>query len=174
MAMNITHATPEDRSIVHTLFWEYLQWLNPAFNQAFQTNFDLSTAVAMLENDMNALDKFMPPTGRLLLARTPTDVLGCICMRTISLGIAEVKRMYVRPAARRMGVGALLLDTLIADIHGGPYTVLRLDSAPFMHAAHALYRSRGFQEIAPYLESEVPEAFWPQWVFMERSLGRMS
>jgi ribosomal protein S18 acetylase RimI-like enzyme len=158
---------------VRDLFWEYLQWLNHAFNQAFQTNFDISTAVTVLENDMNDIGKFMLPNGRLLLARADTDVMGCVCMRTIGQGVAEVKRMYVRPPARRAGVGRALLDALIADLQGGRYAVLRLDTAPFMHQAQALYRSWGFQEIAPYPESEVPEAFWPHWVFMERPLGNV-
>ena len=50
-----------------------------------------------------------------------------------------------------------------------PYCLF-LDSARFMHAAHALYRSSGFQEIAPYPESEIPEEFRPNWIFMEKLL----
>jgi ribosomal protein S18 acetylase RimI-like enzyme len=169
--MYIVQATPADLPIVRDLFWEYLQWLNPAFNHAFRTNFDLSTAATLLEQDMAGIGKFMPPDGRLLLARADAGVRGCICMRTISPSVAEVKRLYVRPSARRAGVGRALLDALIADIQSGKYAVLRLDSAPFMHEARALYRSRGFQEIAPYPESEVPEAFWPHWLFMERPIA---
>ena len=50
------------------------------------------------------------------------------------------------------------------------YTHLRLDSARFMHAAHRLYCSAGFEEIDPYAESEIPEQFQSNWIFMEREL----
>ena len=76
--------------------------------------------------------------------------------------------MYVRPAYRGAGLGRALLDGLLtaAGDHGS--SVVRLDSAAFMTAAHRLYRSRGFGETAPYPESEIPEGYRQHWIFMER------
>ncbi len=91
---SIMQATKNDFLIVRTLFWEYLQWANSRVNEEFNVSFDTATTV---EHDMEEIDKFMPPDGRLLLAFNMIDVVGCACMRTISPGIAELKRMYVRP-----------------------------------------------------------------------------
>jgi predicted N-acetyltransferase YhbS len=92
-------------------------------------------------------------------------------VRTIGEGIAEIKRMYVRPAFRRHGVGRALVDAAVAEMRSAGYAALRLDSAGFMADAHSLYRAAGFREIASYPESEVPASFHRHWVFMELPLG---
>ena len=63
-----------------------------------------------------------------------------------------------------------MLDRLMSAAEAAGYALLRLDSPLFMTAAHALYRSRGFVDIAPYAESEIPDRYKSHWVFMERSL----
>ena len=63
-----------------------------------------------------------------------------------------------------------MLDWLIAAAETAGYGSLRLDSPEFMTAAHALYRSRGFVDIGPYPESEIPDRYKSHWVFMERVL----
>jgi len=80
------------------------------------------------------------------------------------------KRLYVRPPLRRRGVGRALVSRLLDEARAIGYTSLRLDSAGYMTAAHALYRSLGFREIAPYAGSEIPKQFRAHWVFMERLL----
>jgi GNAT superfamily N-acetyltransferase len=82
----------------------------------------------------------------------------------------EIKRMYVRPDFRGQGIGRALLEALLAEARPAGYRRVRLDSGPFMKAAHALYRRVGFHEIAPYPESEIPVAFHEQSVFMEKQL----
>lgn len=84
--------------------------------------------------------------------------------------MAEIKRMFVRPASRGQGVGRMLLEALIAEARQIGYSTIRLDSTRFMKAAHSLYRSAGFQEIGPYQESEIPPEFHQHWVFMEKHL----
>ena len=106
----------------------------------------------------------------MLLAVDATVVGGCACMRTIAPAVAELKRMYVRPAQRRRGIGRALVEALIAECMAAGYTSLRLDSARFMQEAHTLYRSIGFQEIAEYPQSEIPPEFRKNWVFMERTI----
>lgn len=64
-----------------------------------------------------------------------------------------------------------MLDRLIATAASAGYASVRLDSPLFMTAAHALYRSRGFTDIAAYAESEIPDQYKPHWVFMERTLA---
>jgi GNAT superfamily N-acetyltransferase len=121
----------------------------------------------MLVIDMAQLDKFAPPAGLLLLAEWQDRMAGIAGLRRLDASTGEVKRMYVRPMARGRGVGRALLHGLIAEARLMGYRLVRLDSARFMAAAHALYRSAGFQEIEPYPGSEIPEAFQSNWIFME-------
>ncbi len=68
------------------------------------------------------------------------------------------------------GIGRALVEAAIQEMRTAGYSTLRLDSARFMTEAHAVYRSAGFHEIAPYAESEIPEEFRIHWIFMELSL----
>jgi GNAT superfamily N-acetyltransferase len=157
----------QDRAHVRELFWEYLEWANAGLNEEFGINFAIEQ---MLEGDMLALNKFYPPQGRLLLVELDNCIAALACMHQIRQDMGEVKRMYVRDEFRCKGVGIALLKELIIEARAIGYTHLRLDSARFMHAAHALYRLAGFEEIDPYAESEIPEQFQSNWIFMEREV----
>jgi GNAT superfamily N-acetyltransferase len=152
---------------IRELFWEYLQWANVRVNEEFKVNFDI---VTMLEEDMQGLDKFMPPQGRLLLGYIEKDLAGIACLKTLTSSIGEVKRMYVRPSHRKAGLGRTLLNRLLQEAQQIGYQLVRLDSAQFMKEAHQLYRSIGFKEIAAYEGSEIPKEFQEHWVFMEMTL----
>jgi GNAT superfamily N-acetyltransferase len=121
----------------------------------------------MLEQDMAELDKFLPPTGRLLLALQDQQYVGIGCLRKIGEDIGEIKRMYVRPSYRGTGIGRAILQGLVEQARQIGYTRIRLDSARFMKEAHAMYRSAGFTPIEPYAESEIPPEFRRNWIFME-------
>ncbi len=153
---------------IRELFWEYLQWANARIHAEYGVQFDIAP---MLEQDMAGLAKFLPPGGRLLLGQYDGQVAGIACMKPLAREIGEIKRMYVRPAARRKGVGRALLARLLDEAHAIGYECVRLDSARFMEDAHALYRSLGFREIDPYEGSEIPSAFQAHWVFMERKIS---
>ena len=159
--------TEEDRVRVRELFWKYLEWANGRVNEEFDVNFDIET---MLEDDMEELDIFFPPDGRLLLATEESRAAGIACLKRLRKDIGEIKRMYVRPEFRGKGIGRALLEALVAEAKEIGYPTVRLDSARFMKAAHTLYRSAGFREIEPYPESEIPPEFQEHWIFMERRL----
>src|SRR5271157_5200410 len=168
--VTILQATiPEHETFVHDLVAEYLRWVCPKIYEEYEAVFD---AEAMIIGDMQKLDIFMPPKGILLIAVENEVPAGCACTRTIEPGVAEMKRMYVRPAFRRRGIGRVLVQQTIETVRKLEYPVLRLDSAGFMHDAHALYRSFGFQDIAPYSGSEIPVEYRKHWVFMELNLSR--
>jgi len=156
-----------DQSQVREMFWEYLQWANARVKQEYEIDVDIET---MQEQSMRELDKFAPPDGRLLLAEQEGQVAGLACLRKIKPDVGEIKRMYVRPAFRRKGIGRALARRLISEAREIGYASVRLDSTRFMKAAHALYRSLGFREIEPYPESEIPPEFQTHWVFMEMTL----
>ena len=58
-----------------------------------------------------------------------------------SPSVVEIKRVYVRPAYRGVKLGATILQRLLADARVFGYARVRLDTAPFMHAAHTLYEA---------------------------------
>jgi ribosomal protein S18 acetylase RimI-like enzyme len=99
---------------------------------------------------------YAPPTGRLLLAYHDGRVAGCVALRPLDRQIAEMKRLYVRPDYRGKGVGRALVDGVIAEARNIGYERMRLDTIESsMTDAIALYRRRGFREIAPYRTNPV-------------------
>jgi GNAT superfamily N-acetyltransferase len=157
-----------DLEDVERLWLEYLGWGNDGLEARHGFRLPVRETV---EHDIESIAKFQPPDGRLLLAFEDAVAVATACMQRIGPATAEIKRMYVRPAHRRAGIGRGMLDALLATAQAADYQRMRLDSPRFMTAAHALYRSRGFVEIAPYAESEIPDEYKPHWIFMERPLG---
>ena len=94
---------------------------------------------------------YNPPAGCLLLARRERAPVGVAGLKPLAPGIAEIKRLYVVPAARGAGLGRALAERAIAEVRAKGYGCLRLDThRPSMGTAIALYRRLGFVEIAPY------------------------
>jgi GNAT superfamily N-acetyltransferase len=171
-SLKITQADSVDSAqLVRELFREYLEWGNTKPQQEFGIQFDI---VSIIESDMQTLDKFMPPRGRLLLGYVEERPSGIACLKSLTADIGEVKRMYVRPAVRRCGLGRALLNHLLEKGRRIGYKSVRLDSARFMVEAHGLYRACGFYEIGAYVGSEIPTEFQEHWIFMELDLSEQS
>ena len=94
---------------------------------------------------------YAPPAGCLLLAWRAGEAIGLVGLKPLAPGIAEIKRLYIVPEARGLGLGRLLAERAIAAARARGYERVRLDThRPSMAAAIALYRSLGFAEIPPY------------------------
>ena len=90
------------------------------------------------------------PDGALLIARKDREVLGCIALKRLEPGVAEIKRLYVVPQGRGLGVGKALVTAILGEAARLNYREIKLDTLPRMASAIALYRRFGFEPIAPY------------------------
>ena len=117
---------------------------------------------------------YVPPGGVLLVAMRndpgalddDASALGCGGLVPLhSPGDAEIKRLYVRPSARGLGIGEALTRELMRLAEAIGYNRVRLDTAPELENAIRLYERLGFVHIPPYKPGLLPDA-----VCMERSL----
>ena len=136
------------------LFLEYQEFLG--FSLEFQ-----GFAVELQE----IASMYGPPTGRLWLAEEGGAAVGCVAVRSLESGVAELKRLYVTGAARRAGHGRRLMAAAVAGARDLGYQRIWLDTIPRLVAARALYNEFGFHEIAPYNDNPQPGV-----TFMERVL----
>jgi putative acetyltransferase len=101
--------------------------------------------------------RYAAPEGALLLAKVDGVPAGVVALRKFEAGIAEMKRLYVRPTHHGRTIGRKLAEEIVSTARDRGYRRLRLDTiSGKMDAAVKLYRSMGFAEIAPYYDSPVP------------------
>jgi ribosomal protein S18 acetylase RimI-like enzyme len=126
--------------------------------RAYAASLDVDLAYQGFEAEMAGMPgPYAPPLGELLLARgREGGSLGAVALRPLDPeGCCEMKRLYVVPTARGLGVGRALVDALAAEAVRIGYLELRLDTLPSMKDALALYRQLGFHEIEPYYDTPV-------------------
>jgi putative acetyltransferase len=90
------------------------------------------------------------PDACLLLAHLNGGLVGCVAFRPFRDAVCEMKRLYVRPAARGMNVGRRLAVEIIHRACRAGYHKMVLDTLTSLQAAQALYLSLGFREVDPY------------------------
>jgi GNAT superfamily N-acetyltransferase len=90
--------------------------------------------------------------GVFLVALRDDEPLGCGALRRIEERSGEVKRMYVRPQARGLGIGRALLAALEAEARALGLTRLLLETGTRQIEALGLYRQTGFADIPAYGE----------------------
>ncbi len=100
--------------------------------------------------------RYMPPGGALLLASHGGKLAGGVAMRKLEAEACEMKRLYVRPDVRGLGVGRTLAVAVIQAARDCGYRKMRLDTLAGMDDAQGLYKTLGFREIAAYYENPVP------------------
>jgi putative acetyltransferase len=103
---------------------------------------------------------YSPPSGELLLATKDGRGAGVVGLRRFEEGTCEMKRLFVRPEFRGLGLGRRLAAAIVADARQKGYRAMLLDTVPSMTTAIALYRSLGFVEVPAYRYNPVPGAVY--------------
>jgi len=140
---------PADTAPLLALIREYMAWLN------------VDLCGRGLEKELPHFETlFSPPTGLFVLAHVDGELAGCagLLMRhgQTAEQTAELKRVYVRPAHRGLGLGEAMVQRLMALAPTLGAHHLILDAvAPTTHA-QALYRRMGFTETPPYYDNPAP------------------
>ena len=134
---------------IRELFLEYAESLG--FSLCFQ-NFDKELA--------NLPGDYSPPDGRLILALDENKPIGCVALRKLEKHICEMKRLYIKPEMRGIGLGEQLVRTVIDEAVKIGYMKMRLDTVPKMKEAIDLYSKIGFKEVGPYRENPIEGAMY--------------
>jgi GNAT superfamily N-acetyltransferase len=152
---------------------EYLTWIERVCEELFGLRLrDLLGADVRTytEGSLDAMVTAAQRDGAYYVVEVAGTPAGMGAVRRFGDSVAEVKRMYVRPAYRGRRLGATLLAQLVHDARSLGYAQLRLDTGPFMTAAHRTYEAAGFVDREPYEGAEVPKELWHHWRFLELSL----
>lgn len=140
-------------AIVKRLFVEFAESLD--FDLCFQ---DFDAELRGLPGS------YALPNGRLLLAHDRSQPAGCVALRPIGDAICEMKRLWIRPESRGIGLGRHLTSAVINEARRVGYTAMRLDTVPSMAAAISLYQSLGFVETEPYTTNPIPGALFMELI----------
>ncbi len=109
--------------------------------------------------------RYARPLGCLLLAMDGDKAAGVIGMGPLGDGVAEMKRLYVRPPWRGSGLGRRLAEAAVAAARDAGHKSICLDTLDLMTGARKLYRSMGFVEIPAYYDNPLDGV-----LYMERTL----
>jgi GNAT superfamily N-acetyltransferase len=108
--------------------------------------------------------EYAAPAGNLLLALVEGTVAGCGAYRRLTdvdyPNACEMKRLYVRRAFRRFGLGRQIAQALIDDARRTGYSSMLLDTLDDMEAARELYTTLGFVEVPPFYFNPLPGAHY--------------
>jgi len=142
---------PDARACLQAYFRE--------LSQRFDGGFDPARSISADDAELT------PPVGLLLVATLHGEPIGCGALKFHGNAPAEIKRMWVAPVARRLGLGRRLLTEL--EAHAAAYEVrtLRLETNRTLAEAIGLYRAAGYREVAAFND----EPYAHHW--FEKTLG---
>ena len=137
--MTIRPASADEMDVVRLMFREY------------EADIKVDLCFQGFAEELAGLPgRYAVPAGVILLAWDGAAPLGCVAMRPLDPDTCEMKRLFVRPAARGTGLGRMLVDAILAAGRAAGYSAIRLDTLPQMQRAIQMYRQIGFVDIPPY------------------------
>lgn len=129
-------AHPDARHCLRAYFAE--------LGRRFDGGFDPAASISAADHELT------PPAGLMLVATLHADPVGCGALKLHPDGHAEVKRMWVASAVRRLGLGRRLLAELEAEAAARGVRTLRLETNRSLTEAIALYRDAGYREVPAF------------------------
>jgi len=141
---------PRHIAAVEQLLRDYLLWMRRRYAEhldmidAYFDELEWQSELADLAGHYGA------PHGAILLALVDGVPAGCVVMRGIGRDVSEMKRLFVRPAFRGLGLARKMIDMLMRLSCKRGYAHLRFETGSLQTEAEGLYRSMGFQSIPPY------------------------
>lgn len=136
---------PRDTKAILEIWREYIA--SPTVSLDFQDN-EAEFA--------NLPGKYAAPDGRIILAERNMQIVGCIAFRKVDQEICEMKRLYVRPSARGLGLGNQLTRHLIEAAREAGYVQIRLDVLAEFEKAREIYQANGFVPADPVSHNPLP------------------
>ncbi len=174
MAVAFTIAHPaRHRAELLELNIEYVTWVMDGIEKTMGAKAADVLGATVPEYIAATLEKVAgdaPPRGVFYIVEVDGKLAGMGGLRCLQPGLAEIKRLYVRPACRGLKLGGTILARLLEDAKAFGYQRVVLDTASFMDSAQHLYEAMGFVDCPVYEGVEVPVAFQENWRFMECSL----
>lgn len=143
-----------------------------ALFRAYATALPIDLGYQGFEAEMAGMPgKYAPPKGELLLARAHDGTaVGCVGLRGLGdAGDCEMKRLYVAPEGRGLGLGKALALAVIEVARARGYCSILLDTLASMTEAQALYRRLGFVDIPAYYDTPIADT-----IFMRKDLAQDS
>jgi DNA-binding MarR family transcriptional regulator/GNAT superfamily N-acetyltransferase len=113
-------------------------------NRRFDGGFDPGTTIAMDD------DELREPAGLVLIARLGDDPIGCGSLKFEGCGPAELRRIWISPGSRGLGIGRRLLSELESRAVRRGATSVRLSTNRRLDEAISLYRASGYVEVPAF------------------------
>jgi putative acetyltransferase len=152
MQKEITYFSPKsEKNLIKTaeIFREYQVYLG--VDLCFQS----------FESELlNLSTIYKKPFGTIILAKHETEIVACIALKPIENGNCEMKRLYVKPKYRGLGIGKILVEKILKFAKKRKYHLMKLDTLVTLKEAIALYESFGFIATKPYVYNPLDEVLY--------------
>lgn len=161
-----------DARTIRALFTACLRAVDERLADLGASSADIGGPAGMRGVDavMASIDAYAPPHGRLLIARSQDEAIGCGTLRRTGDDAAELGWLYVRPDRRRRGVGRAIVRRLLDEARVAGFARVRLDLAKTLLEARSLAVSEGFLDVPAFPDAGVPRHLARSWSFLERPL----
>ena len=141
---------PQDVAAVERLLRDYLLWMR----RRYRDHLDMIDAYfdePEWESELAGLPgHYGAPFGAIVLALVDGMPAGCVMLRGIGENVSEMKRLFVRPAFRNLGLAKRMIERVMQLSCKRGYAHMRFETGALQTEAEQLYRTMGFRRIPPY------------------------
>lgn len=135
---------------IKELFTEYREILVNSYSHIEGINF----CFVSFQEELNSLEEiYKLPKGRLYIAKYNNEIAGCVALKPLDDKLCEVKRLYVRQKFRQLGIGKLLMNSIIKDAKELNYSTIVLETFESLETAVHIYYKLGFKKLEKSYET---------------------